>query len=334
MTGTYDVIIIGAGPGGLECANQLKNSSLSVLLIEKNKIIGPKVCAGGLTHLDAGFDIPNEKTRSFLKQEFFINHSSYVINLNHPLRTISRLDLGQHQLNKIENCKNITILKETVVNEIKNDRVVTSKGIFYFKYLVGADGSNSKVRGYLGLPSAYCIGICYDVKTITDRFIWYVHPKQLKSGYIWVFPHKAYTNIGVYFDPKIVTPDHAKEALHDFMNSHSYDFAKSKASISPINYVYKGCVFNNIFLVGDASGLTSKAIGEGISFALMSGREIGKKIRNSEYKMYELESILIFKKRQENILKLFELFPFLQTLLFMFFVFLMKKKWFQTYFGN
>lgn len=45
----FEVIIIGAGPGGLKCAEILGNSSFSVLVLEKNEVIGPKVCAGGLT---------------------------------------------------------------------------------------------------------------------------------------------------------------------------------------------------------------------------------------------------------------------------------------------
>ena len=65
MENKFDVVIIGAGPAGLKCAEQLKNSNLSVLVIEKNKIIGPKVCAGGLTPLAANFDFPELKTRTF-----------------------------------------------------------------------------------------------------------------------------------------------------------------------------------------------------------------------------------------------------------------------------
>ena len=32
----YDVIIVGAGPGGLECARVLSKSNKTVLLLEKN----------------------------------------------------------------------------------------------------------------------------------------------------------------------------------------------------------------------------------------------------------------------------------------------------------
>lgn len=47
MGNSYDVIIIGAGPAGLAVAEELENTALTVLLIEKNSVIGPKICAGG-----------------------------------------------------------------------------------------------------------------------------------------------------------------------------------------------------------------------------------------------------------------------------------------------
>ena len=237
-------------------------------------------------------------------------------------------------MQKISNCKNVKILKETLVKEIRKNEIVTSNGNFKFKYLVGADGSNSIVRKYLGLKSKICIGMCYNIPKITDRFIWYVNPKKLKSGYIWAFPHKKYTNIGVYYNPNLVSAKNARIALEDFLKCHEFDFSNSKFEASPINYSYCGCIFDNIFLIGDAAGLASKATGEGISFALTSGKEIAKRIMNPNYEMNELQKILTFKKRQEKILKVFDGLPVIQTFLFKIFLNLMKKKWFQTYFGN
>lgn len=334
MTSKYDVIIIGAGPGGLECANQLKNTDLSVLLVEKSKIIGPKTCAGGLTKLDINFDIPIEKTRIFQKQEILIKDKSHIINLVNPLRTISRFDLGQYQFQKISNCKNIKVLKETLVKGIKNDEIITSRGNFKFNYLVGADGSNSVVRKHLSLKSKMCIGMYYNIPKITDKFIWYVNPTELKSGYIWCFPHKKFTNIGIYFNPEYISPKNAKKALEDFLKFNRYNFSNSKFEASIINHLYFGCIFDNVFLIGDAAGLASKTTGEGISFALTSGKEIGKKILNHDYEMEELNKVLILKKRQERMLRLFESLPFMQSTLSRVFINLIKKKWFQTYFGN
>ncbi len=330
----YDVIIIGGGPAGLECANTFINSNLSVLIIEKNKEIGPKTCAGGLTGLDAKYNIPTELTRSFSNQKVIIKNKSYSVNLKNPLKTISRADLGQYLLSKIINVPNITILKDTIVKSINENEIDTSKGIFSYKYLIGADGSNSIVRKYLNLEPKICIGMYYEIEKITDTLIWYLNPSLIKSGYIWAFPHNNNTNIGVHFDPLYTTSQNARLALENFITSQNHEYSANNFHAAPLNYAYEGCVFKNIYLIGDAAGLASKTTGEGISFALTSGSEIAKKILNPGYKMQELNKILKYKKRHENILKVFELFPFMQTRFFRIFVNLMKNKWFQAYFGS
>ncbi len=334
MENQYDVIIIGAGPAGLECAYQLKNTKLSVLLLEKNKAIGPKTCGGGLTNLAANLNLPRDKTRIFPSVSAIIGNKSYTINLKNPLQTIARRDLGEFQLDRISSAANLKILKETVVETIEKDRIKTNRGVFYFKYLVGADGSNSLVRRFLGLKSKICLGLYYDLEKVTDQFIWYFNPSQLRSGYLWVFPHKNYTNVGVYFDPDKVTASAARSVLESFLKSRGEKFSNDQLKAASLNYFYQGCVFNNIFLAGDAAGLVSKPTGEGISFALASGREIARKILDPDCELVEFNKILKFKRRQERLLRLLELIPSFETILFKLFVNSMKMQWFQSFFGN
>ena len=45
----YDVIVIGAGPGGTVLTYQLKKKGFNVLLLEKEKFPREKPCGGGLT---------------------------------------------------------------------------------------------------------------------------------------------------------------------------------------------------------------------------------------------------------------------------------------------
>ncbi|UCF86583.1 MAG: FAD-dependent monooxygenase, partial [Nitrospiraceae bacterium] len=201
MVNRYDVIIVGGGPGGLACAHQLDNSGVSVLLIEKNRLIGPKTCAGGLTQRASSLDIPEEKTKSFRVQNVFLMDEQFPLDLVHPLRIISRFDLGQYQLNKLKDSQNITILKNTVVEAVREDEVLTDKGVFHYRCLVGADGSHSIVRRYLRLKSQYCAGLYYEIPGVTDQCIWYANPRLLHSGYIWEFPHRDHKNIGIYFNP-------------------------------------------------------------------------------------------------------------------------------------
>lgn len=334
MDNKFDVIIVGAGPAGLKCAHQFKNSELSVLLVEKNKVIGPKVCAGGLTNLSARFDFPKPKMRDFTNQTFYLSGKKYEINLAYSLRTIDRYDLGQYLLNKIKDSKNITILNEVIAKQVEKDKIITNKGEFYYKYLVGADGSNSGVRKFLGLKSEISIGLRYKIPKITDEIVCYLYPKLLGPGYIWIFPHKDYTNAGVYFDPKYCSLEKAKEILENVLERNGFIYPEESFGAAPLNYLYKGCIFRNIFLIGDAAGLVSKTTGEGISPALISGEEVGKKILNQNYKMVGVNKILKIKKKQESFKKIADEFPFIQKYFLKIFINLMRTKWFQLYFGG
>jgi len=335
MKKKYDVIIIGAGPAGLKCAEQLKNSDLSVLLIEKNKIIGPKICAGGLTGLVSASDIPKNKIKNFVKQTFLLGSNKYIINLVNPLKTVDRLDLGQHLLKKIENSTNITIQNETSAKSINRNSIKTDRGTFYFKYIVGADGSSSIVRKYLGLKSEISIGVYYNIQNITNDLIWHLNPKLLKSGYLWVFPHKNYTNIGIYYNPKYLNRKKAQGILKEYITNKGFIYSDNNFHGAPINHLFKGTVFDNFYLIGDAAGLASKLSGEGVSYALISGSEIGKKILNPDYEMVKLTKLLKIKQRQEKILKIFDQFAFssiIQTLLSRTALNLLKMEWFQSHF--
>ena len=330
----YDVIIVGAGPGGLSCAENLKDSALSVLLIEKNSIIGPKICAGGLTYLTSDFSIPSSQSRSFAKHHIYVKDKPYEVELEHPIRTMTRYDLGQYQLGKIKDAQNITILTGTSVKEIKNNKIETSKGEFSFKYLVGSDGSTSTVRRSLGLPLKICMGLYYDIQEVTNDFKWYLNPDQFSSGYIWTFPHKEFTNIGIFFNPERLASIEAKQILQEYLRGQGYQFSEETYRGAPVNYLYKGFMFNNVFLVGDAAGLASKTTGEGISFALISGREVARKILDPAYTMPHMEKLLKIKRRQERMLDLLDRFPSQQTRLFRLAAYFFKFHRFQRYFGN
>ena len=100
----YDVIIVGAGPAGLSCAKQLGNSKLKVLLAEKNSVIGPKVCAGGLTGKSIKtLNLPDELIEfTYNKIHLFNkNNSFYIEDDSNFAYTIDRKVLGQWQLKQL-----------------------------------------------------------------------------------------------------------------------------------------------------------------------------------------------------------------------------------------
>lgn len=334
MEQSYDVIIIGAGPAGLAVANVLDKTHLTVLLIEKNAVIGQKVCAGGITSLGGELDLPSEIMYRSRNHTIFIGNKRYDLVLGDSIGTISRKELGEYQLEKIIGSKNITLLRETSATSIARGSVKTNRGRFSFRYLVGADGSASLVRKHLGLERRVSAGLCCDVEKVRQGFVWYINPRELGTSYLWEFPHRDHTNIGIYFDPSKLSAKKAREFLVNYLDENNHNVFPDDIRGGQVNYDFRGCSFGNIFLAGDAAGLASKPSGEGISFAILSGKEIGRKILDSGYGMAGLERIIKLKKRQENILRLFELFPPLQGLLFRLSLILIIRGWIQRYFAH
>lgn len=310
MKTQFDVIIIGAGPAGLECARLLKEANLSVLVMERKQVIGPKVCAGGIIETIEKFDFPDDKVRSFHREYVVIKNRIHQFSSSVPIHVVDRYALGQYQLGLLKDASNMEILTETSVNRIGKGRVFTRKGEFGWKYLVGADGASSIVRRFLNLPSQYTIGVYYDIPEIKDQLIFSLNGRSLKTGYIWEFPHQEFTNVGIYYNPRFLNTASARQLLRSYMEKRNYSPRHRTYRAFPIMYLYKGCQFEgSIFLAGDAAGMASKLTGEGISYAIISGREIARKILNPEYAMTNLARALKSKQKQERIVNFFESIP-------------------------
>ncbi|MCK5474487.1 MAG: NAD(P)/FAD-dependent oxidoreductase [Candidatus Aenigmarchaeota archaeon] len=147
---SFDVIIIGAGPAGLKCAETLGNSNKKVLVLERNSKIGSKPCGGLMTTQGINYlkqDVGAEKFN-----HVFMNVADKKNKIDirkNPLYTINRIDLGQFQVTKLNKFQNIVIRKDSPVKKIEKNYVVVHDKKIKFDYLVGADGSSSMVRRYL-----------------------------------------------------------------------------------------------------------------------------------------------------------------------------------------
>ncbi|MDH4232906.1 MAG: NAD(P)/FAD-dependent oxidoreductase, partial [Nitrospirota bacterium] len=218
---SFDVVIAGAGPAGLKCAEVLGGTGLSVLVIEKKVTIGQKTCAGGLTVLNKNFVLPLDKALTFGEYSIALNRKEYVLAPVHPIHTIDRVDLGQYQLALVRRHENITIWTGTAVTDVSDSHVLLDKDReISFRYLVGADGSNSAVRRYLGLENRHYMGMHYVIPEVREKMVWILHPEQLGSGYGWIFPHRTFTSAGVYFDPARIPAKKAREALNRLLDEY------------------------------------------------------------------------------------------------------------------
>lgn len=304
----YDVIIVGAGPAGLMCAEVLSKSDKSVLVLEKNEKFGDKICAGGLTRKDLEqLDVPDDIFEYKITQTaVFSRKRKSQTNAPEPfVFTVNRITLGTWQKNRLDNTS-VEIRNNAKVTCITPDKVIVNETEeFGYDYLVGADGYFSIVRKYLKMPQEKrLIGIQYTVPDPVDepRLEIHLNTKRFSAWYGWKFPHEKSFAVGCCCDPRKVSSKKLKTNFRIWLDEKGIDISKARYESFPISYDYRGYQFNNIFLAGEAAGMASGFTGEGIYQSLVSGKTVAETILDEDFISEEMEAVLKYNAVQEKIL--------------------------------
>ncbi len=303
---SFDVIIIGAGPAGLKCAETLGNSNKTVLLLEKNETIGPKPCGGLMTSNGINYlkqCVGEKKFTKFIVNSIFGKKEIGIKNT--PLYTINREKLGQYQLKKLKKFRNITLRTSSRVLKIDKKYILVNGQKIKFNFLVGADGSSSIVRKHLAIKTNK-LGMALHYKIPSKKYSnieIFFNTNLYGPYYAWILPNDGYVSIGTGCDPKIFPVKKLTDNFNKWLISKNIDISEAKYEAHPLNYDYQGLEFGKIFLVGDAGGLIYNFTGEGIHPAMISGEEIGRKIINPNHKI-SIDEVLRKKKGQDKITKI------------------------------
>ncbi|MDF1577972.1 MAG: NAD(P)/FAD-dependent oxidoreductase [Desulfobulbales bacterium] len=302
----YHTIIAGAGPAGLACAAALAHAGKRVLVLERHRRIGPKVCAGGITWSGINKRVPAELIeRSFPGQEVFTGWQKTTISGAAPLiSTINRETLGRWMLGAAV-AAGVEVKTATAVRSFSGNRLRTDCGEFAFRFLVGADGSTSTVRRLLGIGTDRVgVGINCFVPGDFPAMEWHLNDKLFANGYAWVFPHRQAASIGAYCDRNSLPPARLRKNLHLWATKHGINLEHSKMTAAMINCDFRGWRFANCFLAGDAAGLASPLTGEGIYPAIVSGEEIARTILDPGYDSAAMRKLLARHRLHRGVVSL------------------------------
>ncbi len=319
----YDVIIIGAGPAGLKAAEVLAGSGRSVIVFEKNKIIGPKVCAAGITKKDL-IHIPRKLITSQY-DHFFMNYKGRVFKIRKYVAMIERKCLGSYMKDRAEKA-GAKIITDTFIHSIHEDHIVARNKKYYFDRLIGADGSSSMVRRYLDLPQKPVLSAQFRISRQAEKIEAHFDTKKFSLWYAWIFPHDGYTYVGAALPLK--DGNKLKAVLEKF-TEHYFGDCKKHFEAALINSDYRGYQFGNIFLVGDAAGLANPFTGEGIYQAIVSGEEVARKIICPGYKSKRLDMIIRKTMKFNKLLSILQAYRALARLCYSAGFMILKYDWFK-----
>ena len=298
-----DVLIVGGGPAGTACAWKLKEYGISPLILDKEKFPREKLCAGWITphvfHLlkDVPGNYPYGLTR-FSSFRITVKQSHFTLPVNQF--AIRRYEFDNWLLKRSE-----AEIHSHQVKEIKHENgAYIIDDMYAAPILIGAGGTYCPVRKYLTpwddqdqenlivaveqeFPYSYTDNRCH---------LWFL--QNGLPGYSWYVPKSGeYLNIGIggkaakLKEKSSSIREHWNLFIEQLQNlglvdgdtfhpwGHSYY----------LNHKSHETHRDGIYLIGDAAGLATKDMGEGIGPAIQSGILAAKSI--AQKKFYKLSSI-------------------------------------------
>ncbi len=290
----FDVIIVGSGPAGGNAALELADTGLRTLILEKSELPRNKPCGGAmpgsaqnLVDVDISPVIANRTPVIKL-----YNNYDDELHLSSPgenAPVLVRRNEFDHYLIKqaIEKGNGAVVLRENckVVLENETDFAVNvsvnEHEVITAKLLIAADGANSRIASKLGLLPHRKFAAALESEIVTTHAHYQAHSDVmlmnlfcLRHGYGWIFPKEPNTlscGVGVWGN-HIKLRNELKLFIERSIPKSAIASEEKQGWPIPIYQGYEAISTQRVLLVGDAAALVDPVSGEGIRYALHSGK--------------------------------------------------------------
>ncbi|MHB0912447.1 MAG: geranylgeranyl reductase family protein [Armatimonadota bacterium] len=290
MVKKYEALVIGGGPAGASSALALARRGVSVAVIDKATFPRPKCCAGGVPARTARllpFDISEaaeqpvcvlEVTREFGERVVYRGEQPFVYAVSRETFD-ARLLAAAREAGAvvIEGAKFLGLsLSEPIT-------VHTTVGDFEAGTVIGADGAPSRVARCAGLLSRHPQGMAVqcevpDEPDGTIKMDWGTVP----MSYAWAFPARGGWSVGcggfAGFE-RLFRAYRRRFAASCGLTPHP---EQVRGHMLPQRLPHEPIRRGRVLLVGDAAGLMDGFTGEGIHYAIESGRLAAESIRDPD----------------------------------------------------
>jgi len=309
MNFDYDVVVVGAGPGGSTAARSCAQAGLKTLLIEKERLPRYKPCGGCLSIKAArllGFDLNAVVENTVYGVKFtYCLKDPFLIQSNEPMAFLVMRDRFDQFLTNKALEEGAGLLEGERVTRVRDrgDGVeveLASGERLYCASLIGADGVESVVAKSLSLSVPQGKGNGMGLESEIP-FEWAIDfPKKefqlihldfgkIPNGYGWIFPKREGLSIGIGGMSREGEKVNPRKYFVDFLRGLNYlDGRKVERIIGqslPSFYDERQRVsVGRFLLVGDAGHMMDPLQGEGIYYAIRSGMLAAEAIIQSKQK--------------------------------------------------
>ncbi len=284
MTTHYDAMIVGGGPAGASAAFTLRQAGKRALVLEKERLPRYKTCGGAVSRrvlAQFPFSFESVIQANVRAISYALGDHFTTIRLDDPsLVMVMREEFDDYLLKHI-GAEVHASSRVTGIEELSDRvRVTTSDGErLEGEYLIAADGANSTVARALGLRKHRVLAgaIEIEARVPADVLQQFAHAPllifgELRLGYLWIFPKADHLSVGIgALSPR---PGELQAALDRVMVRYGIPLDGQPRHGHPLPIYRHGGQLgtSRTLLAGDAAGLVDPFTGEGIRFAIRSGR--------------------------------------------------------------
>ena len=296
MSWDYDVIVVGAGPGGASASGCCAQAGLKTLLIEKERLPRYKVCGGCLSAKTVrliGFDLSPVVENTVQGAKFtFCMKDPLFIPADRPIGfMVMRSRFDQLLVQKAVERGTEVLEGEKVVaaREVEGGiEVALERGRkLCCEYLIGADGARSVVartfsllsrkkdENGFGLQSEVPYGLIPEFPKDDLHFV-HLDFGRIPFGYGWVFPKGEGLSIGIggllNAGRRVNIRQHFEAFFQDLGYVRWSELKNPLGQPLPcFNDETRPVGRGSVLLVGDAAYFLDPLTGEGICHAVRSG---------------------------------------------------------------
>ncbi len=303
MKDRYDVIVVGAGPGGSIAAKTCAEGGLDVLMIEKRQEIGDPVrCAEGVgtdalkkhiapdkrwiaAEVKGSRIIAPDGTQILMSSDAAMKDVGYTLERKVFDRVLAQnaamagaeVRVKTRATGLLKNNGKISGIKAMYMGETKDIKA---------DIVIGADGVESKVGRWAGIDTSLKP---HDIETCAQFLIsnidpgeyseFYIGEKYSAGGYVWIFPKGGYTaNVGIGILGSKSGKIRALSLLQDFVETHLPEGKIVELVVGgvPVSGPIEKTIADGLILVGDAARQSDPLTGGGITNAMDAGMIAGE----------------------------------------------------------